>query len=63
MWDYAEVAPFSGSTGTINSGLPYYIKNIQFSSPLSLIGGGRSVYSSTTSLPILDNTDIKGERG
>jgi len=32
MWDYVEVNPFSGSSGTVESGLPYYLKFIKFAS-------------------------------
>ncbi len=35
MWDYVEVNSFSGSSGTMESGMPYYIKFIDFASNLS----------------------------
>jgi len=32
MWDFVEVCPFSGSSGTIKAGLYYYRKSIEFNS-------------------------------
>lgn len=32
MWDYVELCPFGGSSGSISSGLPYYLKYIDFAS-------------------------------
>jgi adenine-specific DNA methylase len=55
MWDYVEVSPFSGSSGTPTSGLKYYKKNIEFASPDSLIGSVHLSNTTATSLPYPDN--------
>jgi len=54
MWDFVEVSPFSGSSGTIDAGLSYYIKNIEFSSLTSKNMVTCTNFSST-SLPYPDN--------
>ncbi len=51
MWDYVEVSPFSGSSGTPTSGLEYYKKNIEFTSNDALTGRIFMTNTSATSLP------------
>lgn len=54
MWDYVEVSPFSGSSGTPSSGLRYYLENIEFAAPSRLNGSFNLGLHSATSLPYPD---------
>ena len=54
LWDYAEVNPFSGSSGSFETGWEYYLKVIEHCSQSSSIPAGVT-QSSTTNLPHSDN--------
>jgi len=54
MWDYVELCPFSGSSGSIASGLPYYLKYIDFAS-FGSHKHGTAQRSSATVLPFPDD--------
>jgi adenine-specific DNA methylase len=54
MWDYAEVNPFGGSSGTITSGLPFYLKFIKFAS-FSTISKIIVKHGTATKLPYPDS--------
>ncbi|WP_394352981.1 DUF1156 domain-containing protein [Thermococcus sp. Bubb.Bath] len=54
MWDCPEVNPFSGSTGSVVTGISYYLETIEHLSFTSSIPAHVS-QSSATSLPFPDN--------
>ena len=54
LWDYAEVNPFSGSSGSFETGSEYYLKVIEHCSQSSLTPGSVT-QSSATNLPHPDN--------
>jgi len=60
LWDYAEVNPFSGSSGSWEAGWEYYLKVLEHSSQISSISNPESLipkinHFSATSLPYPDN--------
>jgi adenine-specific DNA methylase len=55
MWDFVEVSSFGGSSGTITSALPFYIKNMEFNSFKIKNNNVFCYNSSATSLPFYDN--------
>ncbi|MEA3350886.1 MAG: DNA methylase, partial [Chloroflexota bacterium] len=54
MWDYVELCPFSGSSGSIESGLIYYLKYIDFAS-FGHGENGSAQQFSATDLPFPDD--------
>ena len=54
LWDYAEVNPFSGSSGSFETGWKYYLKVIEYCSQSSSTSA-EITQSSATDLPHLDN--------
>ena len=54
LWDYAEVNPFSGSSGSFETGWEYYLKVIEYCSLSSSTPAG-VIQSSATNLPHPNN--------
>ena len=54
LWDYAEVNPFSGSSGSFETGWEYYLKVIEYCSQSSSIPADVTQFSATN-LPHPDN--------
>jgi len=55
IWDYVEVNSLSGSSGTVESGMPFYLKYLRFASGMSSSQPTCQV-ASATSLSFADNS-------